>query len=157
MLGLYKWKREVAVITKVNNITDLVDDEPKGKSCKERQKPKWIKIWDKKGAFNNIALDLFLHDEEEFCHFMHMSCEQFIESTEIIASIVSKMDTVMRKVICPEQRLVLTLRFLATGESFHSLEYRFRITRKVFFYIIDEVCKAIVTVLAGTCLKFPSC
>ena len=117
----------------------------------------WIKVRDEKGAYNNIALDLFLHDEEGFHRFTHMSCEQFIELTEIIAFIVSKTDTVMRKVMCPKQRLVLTLRFLATGESFRSLEYRSRITRKVVFYIIDEVCKAIVTVLAGTCLKFPSC
>ena len=62
----------------------------------------------------------------------------------------------MRKTICPKQRLALTLRFLATGGSFRSLEYQFWISIKTISYIIDEVCKAIVTVLAGTYLKFPS-
>ena len=28
---------------------------------------------------------------------------------------------------------------------------------RLLLYIIDEVCKAVVTVLAGTYLKFPSC
>ena len=37
------------------------------------------------------------------------------------------------------------------------MEYQFRIIGKAILYIIDEVCKAIVTVLAGTYLKFPSC
>ena len=31
MLRLYKRKRDVALITVVNNITDLVEDEPKEK------------------------------------------------------------------------------------------------------------------------------
>ena len=63
----------------------------------------------------------------------------------------------MRKAICPKQRLALTLRFLATRKSFLSMEYQFRISRKAISYIIDEVCKAIATVLAGTYLKFSSC
>ena len=66
----------------------------------------------------------------------------------MIAPIVSKTDTVTSKAICPKQRLARTLRFLATGESFCSLEYQFRISRKAVSCIIDEVCKAIVTVLA---------
>ena len=88
---------------------------------------------------------------------MRTNYEQFIELTEMIAPTVSKTDTVMRKAICLKQRLALTLRFLATGESFRTLEYQFRSSRKAISYIIDEVCKAIVTVLAGTYLKFPSC
>ena len=58
-----------------------------------------------KGAYNNIVLDIFLHDEEGFRHFMRMNYEQFIDVTEMIAPIVSKTDTVMRKAICPRQRL----------------------------------------------------
>ena len=68
-----------------------------------------IKDRDKKDAYNNIVLDLFLHHEEGFRRFMRMNHEQFIELTEIIAPIVSKTDTVMREVICPKQRLTLTL------------------------------------------------
>ena len=60
----------------------------------------------------------------------------------------------MMQAIFPKERLVLTLRFLASGESFRSLEYQFRVSRKTISYIIDETCKAIV--LAGTYLKFPS-
>lgn len=51
---------------------------------------------------------------------------QFMELTERIALIVSKTDAVMRKTVCPKQRLSLTLRFLATGETnFWSREKHF--------------------------------
>ena len=62
----------------------------------------------------------------------------------------------MRKAIFPKQGFVLTLRFLASRASFRSLEYQFRVSRKTICYIINETCKVIVTVLAGTYLKFPS-
>ena len=127
MLGLYKRKRGVALIAILNNIIDLVDNEPKEKRVVKRGRDrKWIKDWDEKGAYNNIVLNLSLHDEEGFRRFVHMNYEQFIELTEMITPIVSKTDTVMRKAICPKHRLALTLRFLATGESFHSLEYQFQ-------------------------------
>ena len=63
----------------------------------------------------------------------------------------------MKKAVCPNERLALTLRFLATLETFRSLEYQFWISRKATSYIINEVCKAIVAELAGTYLKLPSC
>ena len=136
MLGLYKRKIDVALITIVNNIIDLVDDEPKEKRVVKRARGrKWRNDRDEKGAYNNIVSDLFLHDEEGFRRFMRMNYEKFIELTEMITPIVSKMDTVMRKAICPKQRLALTLRFLVTGESFRSLEYQFRISRKAVSYI----------------------
>ena len=87
---------------------------------------------------------------------MCMNYEPFIRLTKMITSIVSKTDTVMRKRIWCKQILSLTFRFRATGERFRLLEYQFRISKKTVSYIIDEVCKAIVTLLAGTYLKFPS-
>ena len=67
MLGLYKRKRDGALITIVSNIIDLVDNEPKEKRVVKRGRDrKWIKDRDEKGAYNNIVLDLFLHDEEGF-------------------------------------------------------------------------------------------
>ena len=98
-----------------------------------------------------------MHDEEGFCRFMCIDYEQFIELTDMIVLIVSKSGTVMRKAIFLKQRFASTLRFLASGGSFRSLEYQFLIGRKAICYITDEVCKAIVTVLDETYLKFPSC
>ena len=56
---------------------------------KRGRERKWIKDRDEKGAYNDIVLDLFLHDEEWFRQFMRMNYEQFIELTEMIAPIIS--------------------------------------------------------------------
>ena len=48
----------------------------------------------------------------------------------------------MRECIKPEEMCCLMLRYLASGESFRSLEYQFRISRKAISYIIVEVCVA---------------
>ena len=44
-----------------------------------------------------------------------------------VGHIIKKEDTRMRDSISPKERLILTLRFLASGKSYHSLMYLFRI------------------------------
>ena len=51
-----------------------------------------VKYRDEKGAYSNIVLYLFLHNEEGFRRFMCMNHEQLFEQTEMIAPIVSKID-----------------------------------------------------------------
>ena len=60
------------------------------------------------------------------------------------------------KPISPAERLTLALCFLATGESFRSLSFRFRISKSAISYIVQEVCRAIIANLACTYLKVPS-
>ena len=45
----------------------------------------------------------------------------------------------MRTPISPGERLAVTLRYLATGETFSSLESQFRISRTAISEIIFEV------------------
>ena len=54
------------------------------------------------------------------------------------------------------ERLKLTLRFLATGETFRSLGFRFRISRSAISYIFISVCEALINHLGNLCLKTPS-
>nr|XP_034184035.1 uncharacterized protein LOC117606110 [Osmia lignaria] len=62
----------------------------------------------------------------------------------------------MRDSIFPKERLILTLRFLASGESYHSLMYLFRIPVCTISKIIPEVCKALYDTLHEEYLKVPS-
>ena len=50
----------------------------------------------------------------------------------------------------------LMLRYLASGESYTSLEYQFRISRKAISCIIDEVAKTMVKILGKEILKTPT-
>ena len=49
----------------------------------------------------------------------------------------------------------LLRRFLASGESFRSLHFQFRISRPAISYIVTEVCEAIPKKLGPSYLKVP--
>ena len=82
-----------------------------------------------------------------------MAHEQFLE---IEHSITKRQVIGGHKVISPAERLTLTPRFLATGETFRSLSFQFRISRSAISYIVREVCQAIVNVLGEKHLQVPS-
>ena len=42
--------------------------------------------------------------------------------------------------ISSDERLALAIRYMATGESFHSLSFQFRISRKAFRTIFIRFC-----------------
>jgi hypothetical protein len=60
----------------------------------------------------------------------------------------------MREAIPAGERLALTLRFLATGESYSSLHYQFRISVSSIALIVPEVCKAVFDVMKDEFLHF---
>ena len=61
----------------------------------------------------------------------------------------------MRDSIKPDERLAIALRYLATGESFQSLHFQFRVGRTSIAEIVIEVCSAIIDVLGPEFLKTP--
>lgn len=76
-----------------------------------------------------------------FKNFNKMSPSDFEELLPIIGPDIQKNDTNMRQSVPPITRLAITLRFLTTGDSYHSLMYTFKISVS---NIIPEVCGAII-------------
>ena len=62
----------------------------------------------------------------------------------------------MRKSITPDEKVSLFLRYLATGESFRSLEFIYRVRRRSISRIVMEVANAVITEMQKTYLKTPS-
>ena len=83
-----------------------------------------------------------------------MSPDQFKEILNATEPDMCKQSTKM----CGEliERRALRLRFLATGESFRSLHFQFRMSRPAISYIVTEVCEAIPKKLGPSYLKVPS-
>lgn len=86
---------------------------------------------------------------------MRMDVNSFRHLVEVTSPRIVKRNTRMRSPISPSERLALTLRFLATGETFRSLEFQFRVSRTAISYIVLEVCEAILSELRALCPQFP--
>ena len=62
----------------------------------------------------------------------------------------------MRKSIKPNEQYCLFLRYIASGESFWSLEYQFQISRRTISRVISTVAKAIIHEMQDSYLKTPN-
>lgn len=60
-----------------------------------------------------------------------------------VAPFIGKKDTFLREAISPVIRLIVTLRFLATGRSFKDLTFSMRVSPQALGEIIIETCVAI--------------
>ena len=73
-----------------------------------------------------------------------------------MSPIIAKKNTQLREAIPAGERLAVTLRFLATGETYQSLQYQFRISAPTLSVMIPEVCRAIFHVLKDEYFTCPS-
>ena len=87
--------------------------------------------------------------------FMRMSPERLEHLLNLTGPYMKTRRCRSREPISMKERLVLTLRFLATGDSQQSQSFNFRIGRSTVCLIIREVCAAIWKALNDVYLKFP--
>ena len=116
---------------------------------KKRKKPKrfWIKTIYKNRlqAGNRLFEELCFDDAES--NFTRMNKIEFENLYSLINAKISKKDTNFREAITTRERFLVTLRFLATGDSYTSLQYLFRISKQRISVIVPEVCDALIGVL----------
>jgi hypothetical protein len=84
-----------------------------------------------------------------FRNFTRMTTSDFELLLQLIGPNIKKQDTNMREAIPISTHVAVTLRLLATGDSYRSLTYMFRISVPAILTIIPEVCQAIIKSLKG--------
>ena len=99
------------------------------KSRKGKKKRKtWGRKFVEKGAFHgNLLLAELRVDGAGFTNFLRMSTTDFEILLGMVAPKISRKDTKYRKAITPSVRLAITLKYLASGNSFMSLMYTFKV------------------------------
>ncbi|XP_069841000.1 uncharacterized protein [Dendropsophus ebraccatus] len=85
-----------------------------------------------------------------------MPMDAFDKLVEILGPHLKKQDTEMRKAITPKERLMITLRFLATGESFASLHLQFRVGTSTISAIVRSTCHVIWEYLQPISMPSPT-
>ena len=85
-----------------------------------------------------------------------MSPERYFHLLELVEPRIRKKDTNMRKPISADERLTMTLRYLASGMMQDCLSYSYRIGKSTVCVIIYEVCQAIWDALRGPYMRCPN-
>ena len=119
----------------------------------------WVKEWllghKQEGMFRFLMNKLRLRDVAAFKNFTRMEPNTFFQLLDQIEHRITKQDTFWRKAISAPERLAITLRFLASGETYMSLMYGWLVASNTIGKIVREVCQAINEELAPQYLSCP--
>ncbi|XP_011858851.1 PREDICTED: uncharacterized protein LOC105556374 [Vollenhovia emeryi] len=120
----------------------------------------WSRQWlQRRNVCNNVLTMLFEElgpeDPKSFQNYTRMQEEVMEELLILVRPYIEKKDTVMREAISPRMRLSVTLRYLATGNSFQDLAFSTRIAPNTLSQIIPETLQAIIAVLEEKVISFP--
>ncbi|XP_037810045.1 uncharacterized protein LOC119602536 [Lucilia sericata] len=127
---------------------------------KEKQERVWVREWVRRrkeeGCCAKLLKELRLETPTLYHNFLRMKAKDFDYLLNLVKPLITKQTTRFREPISATERLAVTLRYLATGESFRSLQFVFRIPFNTISVIVPEVCNAIYNVLQPEYLKTPS-
>jgi len=76
----------------------------------------WIIIRDRQGAYTQLISELQLEDAQQLRNFTRMSAVEVQSLVNMLGPVIGKQNTAMRNAFSVEERVIVTLRFLATGK-----------------------------------------
>ncbi|XP_071995514.1 uncharacterized protein [Engystomops pustulosus] len=109
----------------------------------------------RRGHFRNLYADLRQHPDK-FHNYVRMTVTSFDRLLAHLRSGLRFQDTNMRRSVTPEERLIVTLRFLATGNSFASLHYEFLLGVSTISMIVRTTCEVIWERLRAAVMPEPT-
>ena len=107
------------------------------------------------GHYDGLMEELRAEDASFFFKFMRMEPAMFDKLLHRVSSRISKDDRRMRKTLDPGLKFAVTLRYLASGDKFTSLQYDFRVSRVTIKKLLPDVCQVIVEEYSGEVITYP--
>ncbi|XP_046559290.1 protein ALP1-like [Haliotis rubra] len=96
-----------------------------------------------------------MEDENAFANYVRMPPHMFDELLNRISPVIQRRDTHMRPALDAGMKLAMTLRHLATGDRYHTIQYDFRCGYSTVVWIVQEVCQAIIQELKDEVMPLP--
>ncbi|XP_066969997.1 uncharacterized protein [Macrobrachium rosenbergii] len=109
-----------------------------------------------KGYYDNLMQELATENTGLYRNFIRIMEDLFDEIVECVTPYMKKTLTFWRRPIEPGLCVAIALRYLATGESYKSLPYQFRVAANTICSIVPETCRAIVATYGGEVMQVPS-
>ncbi|XP_069596974.1 uncharacterized protein [Ranitomeya imitator] len=95
-----------------------------------------------RGVYSTLYMEL-RQNPDRFFNYVRMRQDHFDVLLERVGDVIRRQDTRFSGSISPAEQLMVTLRFLATGESVTSLHYQFRLEISTISGIVKVTCRAI--------------
>ena len=146
-----------AAVGIVGLATGIVREQEKKERNESPKKKK--RLWARNWVLRRNPLDLIYsefsrEDPKKFYQCFRMSPAMFDKLLSMVFHHILKKDTV-RESIKPELRLMVTLRFLASGCAFGNLEDSFKIPKSTISMIVSETCSVLWSVLSSQYVRCP--
>lgn len=125
-----------------------------------RQRQYWVRPWIARrllfGSYENLMVELEREAQGDFINFLRMEPAMFHELLLRLTPRLTKQTTQFRKPLEPGLKLAITLRHLASGDSYHSLSYSFRVPHNTISMFVKDVCEAIVAEYGDEVVTLPT-
>lgn len=123
---------------------------------KEKNKEKRPKIWVRpifteenrffQGDSDNLIREMTNNDPKKYIEYLRMTEKSYNELLKLLAPRITK-EHVVRTPISANTRLQICLRYLASGDTMHSISFAFRVGVNTVSKIVSETCETIWDVL----------
>ncbi|VDH90220.1 Hypothetical predicted protein, partial [Mytilus galloprovincialis] len=129
---------------------------------RRRQRRWWTRPWlspERRrsfGLYDQLMTELRREDRQSFVHFLRMPTEMFDEILQRVGPRIAKQNTFYRNPLEPGLNLAITLRHLASGAKYPSMQYGLRVPHNTISVFIPEVCQAIIDEYVDGVMPFPS-
>lgn len=125
-----------------------------------RQRRWWTRGWIARrptlGLYDTLMQELEIEDAETFAYFMRMDVDTFNDLLQRVQGRIMRRNTAMRDAVSPGVKLAVTLRYLATGNTYRDLRCGFRVAHNTISCIVREVCQALLDIVGPEVLKTPT-
>ncbi|KAG5869546.1 hypothetical protein JTB14_018678 [Gonioctena quinquepunctata] len=132
----------------IDELEDILEDILREQKPNGRKDRVWVRNWIARrsslGASSTLLQELRAEDISAYRNHLRMEVDEFDELLLKVSNDIQRQNTThMRNAIPARTKLEVTLRFLATGDSYGSLEFLYRIPRSTMCEFIPEIYKAI--------------
>ena len=115
---------------------------------RRRRRQFWVRPWIGRrvefGMYDQLMVELRNEDQKSFKNFLRMPPQMFDELLGRLGPRITKQHTSYRAPLEPGLKLALTLRHLASGNCYSSMQYGWRVPHNTQSLVVREVCQAIV-------------
>ncbi|XP_073398708.1 uncharacterized protein [Dendrobates tinctorius] len=137
----------------------VVCHQQRERERQQRRQRLWIhpivELRESRGAYHTFYSELQANPEK-FTDYTRMSQQSFRDLLGRVQEAIRRQDTQLHHAIPPEERLLVTLRFLVTGETLSSLHFQYQIGISTLSGIVAYTCRALWNILCTEFMPLPT-